>query len=143
MRKLHVPLVLMGLFAAAPLSAQAPEPLADLIADWEAAFNSGNAAAVAALYTEDAIRIPPDLDFIRGPEEITAGVAGFAGFTISLRSYGGLLEGDVGTSWGSYELSGTVEGQAVTERGRWMNAVKKTADGWKILRDIWNRSPEM
>ena len=143
MRRFPMTLALLGLFAAAPLSAQAPEPLADLIAEWAAAFNAGDAAGVAELYTEDAIRIPPDEDFIRGREEIAAGAAAFDGFTIKLRTYGGLIEGDVATSWGAYELSGTVEGESVTQQGRWMNAVKKTADGWKIHRDIWNYSPEM
>ena len=143
MRRSPITLALMALFAAAPLSAQAPEPLADLLDEWSAAFNAGDGAGVAALYTEDAIRIPPDEDFIRGREEIAAGTMAFEGFTIVLRTYGGLIDGDVGTSWGSYELSGIAEGEAVTQRGRWMNAVKKTGDGWKIHRDIWNLSPEM
>ena len=138
-------LVTTGLLSlvAVPLNAQAPEPLADLVAEWEAAFNAGDAEAVAAIYTEDAIRIPPEEDFVRGREEIAVNVEELAGLTISLGTYGGLLGDEVATTWGSYELSGTVEGQAVTERGRWMNAVKKTEDGWKIHRDIWNRSPEM
>jgi hypothetical protein len=25
--------------------------------------------------------------------------------------------------------------------GRWMNALEKTSDGWKIHRDIWNYGP--
>ena len=26
----------------------------------------------------------------------------------------------------------------MTIEGRWMNAVKKTSEGWKIYRDIWH-----
>jgi uncharacterized protein (TIGR02246 family) len=143
-RSLSAACVLLGISAAtANLSAQeAPGPLAELVEAWEAAFNAGDAAAVAALYTEDPVRIPPEEAIIRGREEIQANIEAFAGASIEITAYGGLLGEDVASTWGVYELSGTVGGEAISQRGRWMNAVKKTEDGWRIHRDIWHLAPE-
>jgi ketosteroid isomerase-like protein len=109
-----------------------------LLDGFQAAFNAGDNAAVSALYTEDAIRMPPGEDLIRGRAEIAARNEAFSAFKIKLQAYGGLMDGDVGSTWGTYELYGTVDGQPVTVKGRWMNATKKTSDGWKIFRDIWH-----
>ncbi len=120
------------------LGAQTPEPLAQLVADWEAAFNAGDLDGVVALYTSDAIRAPPKEQLLSGPDEIKAGLEGFAGVTIKLTTAGGLLGDEVGSTWGNYELSGMAGGESIAEKGRWMNAVMKTADGWKIHRDMWH-----
>jgi len=127
-----------------PVTAQeVPQPLAEQIKAWDAAFDAGNGAGVAALYTEDAVRLPPEGPEIRGRDAIAADVGNYAGFTIDLHAEGGLLAGDVATTWGTFSLMGTdSEGDPMTIAGRWMNAVKKTADGWKIYRDIWNFGPE-
>lgn len=125
------------------LRAQVPEPLAEIITEWEAAFNAGDGAAVAAIYTEDAVRLPPEGDLQRGREAIAADVANYAGISIELRVVGGLLDSSVATSWGLYQLTGTGEGgEAIEVSGRWMNALKKTREGWRIHRDIWNFGPD-
>ncbi len=134
--------VMLGLLFAwtIPLPAQTPEPLTDLIAEWEAAFNAGNAETVAALYTEDAVRVPPEAPLIHGHSEIVARMAEFAGWKIKLTATGGMLGTEIGTTWGEYKLWGTVEGEDVSINGRWMNAVKSTDAGWKIHRDTWHLS---
>ena len=125
-----------------PVHAQVPEELAGLIPSWAEAFNAGDAAAVASHYTEDARRIPPLGDIQRGREEIAADVANYAGVSIELMAYGGMVDGNGGSQWGTFKLMGTAEdGTAVEFSGRSMNALKKTADGWKIYRDIWNFGP--
>lgn len=125
-----------------PVQAQVPEEISGLIPSWAEAFNAGDAAAVAALYTDDARRIPPLGDIQQGREEIAADLANYAGVSIELRAYGGLVDGALGSQWGMFKLTGTAEdGSAVEFSGRWMNALKKTDDGWKIYRDIWNYGP--
>ena len=134
-------LLLVGAWSQ-PAQAQVPDELADLIPSWAEAFNAGDAAAVASHYTEDARRIPPVGDIQRGSEEIAADIANYAGVTIELRAFGGMVDGESGSQWGVFALMGTAEdGTAVEYTGRWMNALKKTADGWKIYRDIWNYGP--
>lgn len=136
---LAVASILLLLTTAGVASAQeTPAPLSGILEDWEAAFNKGDYAAVAALYTEDAIRMPPGEELIRGRAGVVERSQQFAGFKIQLNTYSGLLDGDLGTSWGTYKLTGTVEGKPMTIEGRWMNAAKKTSEGWKIYRDIWH-----
>ncbi|MGW8282647.1 MAG: YybH family protein [Gemmatimonadota bacterium] len=117
---------------------ETPAPLVELLEQWEMAFNAGDYAALAALYTEDGRRMSPTEGIITGREEIAESSAQFAGFTIQLGAYGGLLDKKIGSTWGMYQLSGMVDGEAVEIEGRWMNAVKMTAEGWKIHRDIWH-----
>ena len=136
-------LTLLGLLAfgtwSQPAQAQVPEPLAEIVADFEATFNQQDGAGIAAIYTEDAVRFPPEEEAQHGRKAIAADVANYAGLSIDLEVVGGLLEGDVATSWGTYKLTGTDEdGEPIVISGRWMNALKKTAAGWKIHRDIWH-----
>jgi len=134
-------LMLVGAWSQ-PARAQVPDELADLIPSWGEAFNAGDGAAVASHYTEDARRIPPVGDIQQGREAIAADVANYAGVSIELRAWAGMIDGKVGSQWGWFKLTGTAEdGTAVEFSGRWMNALKKTADGWKIYRDIWNFGP--
>jgi ketosteroid isomerase-like protein len=131
--------VLMLLATVGTADAQrAPEPLQDLIDRWEAAFNAGDYAALSRLYTADAIRMPPGEDLIQGREAIVQRNQAFAGFKIELEAYSGMIGEANGSTWGTYKLNGTADGMPVTIEGRWMNAVKKTPDGWRIHRDIWH-----
>ena len=68
---------LAGLIGATlPAAAQSvEEQVTKAYAAWDAAFNSGDAAAVADTYTKDAIFLPATHDVITGPE----GVADFFG----------------------------------------------------------------
>lgn len=134
-------LLLVGAWSQ-PAQAQVPDELADIIPGWAEAFNAGNAAAVAAHYTEDAIRMAPEGDMQEGREAIAAATSEFAGVSIKLKAAGGLLEGDHASQWGMFELNWTGEnGEPLAVSGRWMNALKKTSEGWKIYRDIWNYGP--
>ena len=136
--------ILLFLGSAAIVDAQeTPAPLDELLDRWEAAFNAGDYAAMAALHTADAKRMPPGEDLINGPAEIVERTQMFAGFEIELNTYSGLVDGKLGTSWGTYKLVGEIEGTPVTITGRWMNAAKKTSDGWKIYRDIWHEMSRM
>ena len=136
--------IMLFLGSASFVGAQeTPAPLDKLLEHWEASFNAGDYAAMAAVYTEDAIRMPPGEELMRGPAAIAERSQIFAGFTVELNSYSGLVDGDLGTSWGTYKLVGTIEGEPVTIEGRWMNAVKNTSDGWKIYRDIWHEMSRM
>ena len=92
-----------------PAQAQVPDELADLIPSWGEAFNAGDAAGVASHYTEDARRIPPVGDIQRGREAIAADVANYAGVSIELRAYAGMIDGKVGSQWGWFTLTGTLK----------------------------------
>jgi len=57
---------------AAPALAQDKATIEKLNDVWTAAFNKGDAAAVAALYTEDAYVLPPGAEMVKGRAAIEA-----------------------------------------------------------------------
>ena len=62
-----------------PAVARAATPNDDVkaaYAAWDAAFNKGDAKAVAAFYTDDAVLLPSTHEVIRGPAEIEKYFAG-------------------------------------------------------------------
>ena len=62
----------------ASATAQAKDPALDkMVADWTAAFGRGDAKALAALYTDNAIRVSPDGGTVLGRAAIEKEFAGY------------------------------------------------------------------
>ena len=60
------------IIVAAPASAQDKATIVKLNDAWAAAFNKGDASAVAAMYTEDAFVLPPGAEMVKGRAAIEA-----------------------------------------------------------------------
>ena len=60
------------ILGAAPAVAQDKATIEKLNDAWTAAFNKGDAAAVAAMYTEDAYVLPPGAEIVKGHVAIEA-----------------------------------------------------------------------
>ncbi len=115
-------------------------------AGWAADFNSGNAEAVAARYTEDAAVFPPD-----GPR--TDGRAAIAAFwkgamnaglkNASLTTAEVEAREDLAYEVGTFTLDAADKSGAVTTlKGKYIVVWKKGSDGkWRLHRDIWNADP--
>jgi uncharacterized protein (TIGR02246 family) len=111
---------------------------------FEAAYSKGDAAAVANLFTDDALLLPPGTEPVAGKE----GIQGFtqsmfdqfrANLSITVRE--NQMFGDSGFGLGSYEntLTPKAGGGPMKLTGRWLNIVKRQADGsLKIARHCWN-----
>ncbi|MFQ5710050.1 MAG: YybH family protein [bacterium] len=109
------------------------------------AFNQGDAAAVAALYTQDATLMPPNSEMIRGKEGvqdfwnqlIQSGVKDVALTTVTVQG-GHSLVYEIGT----YSLKIQAQGQTAGEdSGKYVVLWKRQDDGtWKLQADIWNSS---
>jgi uncharacterized protein (TIGR02246 family) len=70
-RTLRIVLVALGLVAAAgPALAQSKTAIQKLEDQWGAAFNKGDAAGVAAMYTEDAYVLPAGAPMAKGRADI-------------------------------------------------------------------------
>lgn len=100
-------------------------------------INSRDAAAVASQYTNDASILPPGAGRMDGQEAIQgywqAGIdAGLSEVSIVATTVD--VTGDSSITVGT--LSGKMGDADLT--GKYIVIGKKTDDGWKIYRDIWN-----
>jgi ketosteroid isomerase-like protein len=107
------------------------------------AYNRGDVAAVAAMYTDDAVVLPPNLPMQEGRQAIE-------GFWTLARQIGmrdlslqtGRVEesGDAAWEVGVYSLKIQPEGAApVEDKGKYVVVWKRAGDGsWKLAVDIWN-----
>lgn len=99
-------------------------------------------AADAALYSEEAVELPPNGAPIRGLAAITAGraqVGRVLDFTLNIVEIDG--SGDLAYAWNSYSLTSVLSGaaEAITVTGRALVILRKQPDGsWVMHRVIWN-----
>jgi len=115
-------------------------------AAFSAAFARGDAAALAAAYTDDAIVLPPDAEMVRGKAGIealwkgliSAGAKSLALTTVDVQSSGALAV-ETGTGILKLQPSGAAE---QTQSAKYVVVWKRQADGsWKLHRDMWNALP--
>ncbi len=104
-------------------------------------FSRGDAAGIAALYTENGQFLPPNSDFVTGKQAIQATFQAFMDMgikaikleTIEVEGYG-----DTASEVGRYTLEG--EGGQVLDQGKFIVIWKQEAGHWKLHRDIINTS---
>ncbi|HSM35745.1 MAG TPA: SgcJ/EcaC family oxidoreductase [Longimicrobiales bacterium] len=109
---------------------------------WANAFNAGDAAALTAIYTPDAVVMAPGAERAVGTAAIQAlfeaALGAASGVTVTLESAALEHAGDMVLEHGKYVMTGPDGGHA--DHGSYM-AVWRQVDGeWKISRDIWNSS---
>ena len=109
--------------------------------DFEAAFETGNAAEIAELYTDDGMLLPAGSDVVQGKK----GIAAFWQGAMDMGIKHATLEiteieqhGDTAIDVGRYTLSGSV-GQVI-DQGKYVVIWKHEDGTWKLHRDIWNSS---
>jgi uncharacterized protein (TIGR02246 family) len=116
--------------------------------DFAAALNAKDAKAAAALYTADAVLIPPGEPLVRGREAIEEywrGAIESGGVRdVSVETMDALSSGSLGYETGSFVLTvNGPDGEAVIDRGRYIELLRREPDGrWLSTHGIWNASPE-
>lgn len=111
----------------------------EMLKNWQAAMNAGDAKAIAAMYTEDALRMPYQAPAVQGREAIAKNIQETLdqGITsVELTHGGSETHGKMGWAHGTYKLM-TADG-ALAQEGKWMNVTKKVGGKWYIQADIWN-----
>jgi uncharacterized protein (TIGR02246 family) len=102
------------------------------------AASRGDAAAVAALYTEDAILLPLEAPIVKG----RAAIQDFwkplveSGVKAKLTTTEATLAGDFVHELGTYTLK-HADG-AVIQEGKYIVIWKRAGKTWQLHRDIWN-----
>lgn len=113
-------------------------------AKWFKAYNAGDADAIVALYTDDAVIMPPGAPPARGPAAIKA----FLVKDIADARAGGVVivmgdkdevdvKGDVAWHAGTYAV---MKAGSTIDTGAYVEISRKTGGKWHIIRDIWNSS---
>ncbi len=121
--------------------AQVRKAIEEMDAKFSGAFNAGDAATLAAMYTEDAIVMPPNHERVQGTSAIQEVFSGFMSMgvtNLTLTADDVMAAGDLVLETGNYSIS--LPG-GVQDSGKFLVVWKKAADGsWKLYRDIWNSS---
>jgi ketosteroid isomerase-like protein len=103
---------------------------------------SGNAAALANDYADDAVLMPPNLPAMRGRAAIQQFWSGFmaAGkIDVTLTPEKVLSSGDLATDAGKYDLTITpANGAPIHDVGKYAVTSQKIGGQWKIVVDIFN-----
>jgi uncharacterized protein (TIGR02246 family) len=103
------------------------------------ATNHGDADALAALYADDAVLLPPDHGPIRGRDAIGAFWRQGTDEGLQVTTLRLDVEGGLGYLVGQYTLPETDEEPA--DSGKTVMCLKRQRDGsWKVTADIWNSS---
>lgn len=106
-----------------------------------AAFNAGNAAAVAACYTTTGLLMPPRTEAIAGREGIQAYWQGAMDMGIATLQVETLEVADYGASAvevGRYALA-SADAKTI-DRGKYIIVWQQEDGEWRLTRDIWNSS---
>jgi uncharacterized protein (TIGR02246 family) len=109
---------------------------------FEAAIKSGDAAAIAALYSKDATLLPPDNPMMKGADAIE----GFWQSAMNMGIKDGKLEtleiearDDLAYEMGRFELTVQPEnGESATLKGKYVVVWKVEGGNWRMHVDIWN-----
>lgn len=114
-------------------------------AHWIDAFNAGDADAIAAMYTDDAVLMPSDSASLKGK----AAIREYLVKAIAATKAAGLTDkdgpGDVGISGDLAWHAGW--GTAVDAKGNTVGSEKyievwqRSGGQWLMVRDIWNEDP--
>lgn len=112
---------------------------------WVEAARQEDADALAALYTEDAIMLPPGAPPITGRDRIRSLFARqFARSegTYEFQTYELVVTGDWAYRRGSYVATvDPAQGDAVRLEDKFIDIWRRSPDGeWRIARDIWNHT---
>lgn len=130
-------LVAVVVACAQPTAQTSPEIRA-LSDQWEAALQAGDAAAIAAFYSEDCRILAPNTDLATGRSAAEAAFGGMidAGLTGELETVEATVVGDLGFNLGTYTLQ-AADGSLV-DRGKFIEIWRQVNGEWKITDDIWN-----
>ncbi|MCK5712894.1 MAG: SgcJ/EcaC family oxidoreductase [Hyphomicrobiaceae bacterium] len=110
-------------------------------AAWMEAFNTRNADALASLYAEDAVLLPPNEPAVFGRDAIRATnreLLAEEGLGMELEDLEVKIVGDLGYKAGRYRMYSKDGG--LLDRGKYIEIWKKTNGTWLIHRDMWNSS---
>jgi uncharacterized protein (TIGR02246 family) len=138
--RIHAIVAATFLCLSIPAVAQDKATIQSLNDKFAQAFNAGDAAAVAALYTEEAVILPPGGEMMKGRTAIQAfwkGATEQLGngklTTVDVKPLGNEAAREIGTF--TFQTKGA-QSQEIT--GKYVVVWEKVGSDWKLATDIWN-----
>jgi uncharacterized protein (TIGR02246 family) len=122
---------------ASPADQSAKRMIENVMQSYTKAYRNDDPDAMAALYAEGAMLLPPGHELVKGRDSVRAfwsrGMeAGFEMATVSIE-----VSGNAGYVVGRYYVPPDDEDDA--ETGKYIIALRRERDGvWRITADIWN-----
>jgi uncharacterized protein (TIGR02246 family) len=117
---------------------------ADVTRQWSQAFATGDAAKLAAIYTEDARSLPPGGPAIVGRpaiQEYWRGDFGRGGLETTLTPADTFVDGDLLHTAGTYEVAAS--GGAALARGQYQQVWSRIDGAWRLHREMWRLDPAL
>jgi ketosteroid isomerase-like protein len=120
---------------------------ADIALRLEAAFNARDAGALASLYSDTAVLMPPNEPMVRGRAAIERWFERALSRLRNIRVLAtkSIVEGDRAFQAGTFTssahagaASSSAEEHGATQAGKYVLFLEKHAGDWKIEYDIWN-----
>lgn len=138
-RSLGLSLLVALAFAEAAAAEDVRAAVVEVNRQWAAALARGDAAALAALYSKDAMLLAPGAEAARGPEAIRAAAqglidSGVAVIELDTREVESC--GDLAFESGAVVLK--KKDGSLVDRGKYVVVWKKEGGRWKLHRDIFN-----
>lgn len=142
-------LILLVVAISVSVQAQAAKDSAAIqeqFSRWIQASEQGNADALASIYTENAVMLPPGAPSFKGRTKIKSLFAQQFARTkeasYNFKTYDLVVFDDWAWRRGSYEVVATLKnGKTFRLKDKFIDIWKKGEDGtWRIARDIWNHT---
>jgi ketosteroid isomerase-like protein len=132
----------MQVAATAPLTDEDRTTIRSIIAKFDQDMLAGNRPSLVAVYSDDAILMPPNAPMVRGRIEIQQFFEAFPKVTEFRQNPVEIAgEGDLAFPWGTYEMAVLPADatKAVKDRGKVLGVWRKQPDGtWLVSRVCWN-----
>lgn len=128
------------------LAQSAEEAIRNNLDAWEAAFDAGDGKALADLYTEDAVLLPPGAERVEGRGKIAEFWQGAIDSGLEdpdLEAVEVVESGDLAYEVGRLSITAPGEdGEPTPVSGKYVVIWQRGDDGtWRLHRDIWNTNP--
>jgi uncharacterized protein (TIGR02246 family) len=111
---------------------------------WAMAFNNRQVDAIAALYVEDAVAMPPDMPAVSGRDNIRATFEAMMsqspqGTTVAFEIQGVSANGPLAVERGAWVMTiPTPDGASSQLRGKYLIEWHRVNGEWLIATDTWN-----
>ena len=115
----------------------------DVVAAWNGYIAARNDSAIAELYAENGVLMPPNQPRVAGKDAIRSWFAGMwviqPKMTLATTQVGASDAGDVAIEEGTFALEyPAADGKPISDTGKYLVIWKRTDAGWKVVRDIFN-----